>query len=123
MNKNIDLEELQYQYASNRIEELIHITDSQDDDYSKENIELSIMSDVVWNYEQKHVQMPSLTPAQMLEVTMEELGLSQKEVAKRVGISPSRISDYVNGRAEPTLKVAARLCKELHIPPAIMLGI
>jgi len=50
-----DLEELQYQYASERLEELIHITDGQDDDFSKENIELSIMADVIWNYEQKYV--------------------------------------------------------------------
>lgn len=45
------------------------------------------------------------------------------ELAKEVGVSPSRISDYVSGRAEPTLKVARLLCATLGIAPALLLGV
>ncbi len=38
------------------------------------------------------------------------------------GISPSRISDYISERAEPTLKIARMLCLTLGITPAAMLG-
>ena len=40
-----------------------------------------------------------------------------------IGISASRINDYVSGRAEPTLKIARMLCNVLGITPAAMLGL
>ena len=48
---------------------------------------------------------------------------TQKQLATEIGISPSRISDYVSGRAEPTLKIARSLCQVLGIRPAAILGI
>ena len=45
-----------------------------------------------------------------------------KQLAQEIGISQSRISDYVSGRAEPTLKIARLLCMTLGITPAAMLG-
>ena len=50
------------------------------------------------------------------------LGMTQKQLAIQVGVSPSRISDYISGRAEPTLKIARLLCQILNIQPAAMLG-
>ena len=49
--------------------------------------------------------------------------MTQKQLAEEIGVSPSRISDYVNGRAEPTLKIASTLCKVLDIQPSAMLGL
>ncbi|MBO6239194.1 MAG: helix-turn-helix transcriptional regulator, partial [Bacteroidales bacterium] len=43
--------------------------------------------------------------------------------AARIGVSPSRISDYISGRAEPTLRIASRLCTTLGISPAAILGL
>ena len=57
----------------------------------------------------------------MLE-KMDELSMTQKQLATEIGVSPSRISDYVSGRAEPTLKIARLLCATLGITPAAMLG-
>ena len=48
--------------------------------------------------------------------------MSQKQLAAEIGVSTSRISDYVSGRAEPTLKIARLLCTTLGITPAAMLG-
>lgn len=48
--------------------------------------------------------------------------MSQKQLASKIGVSPSRISDYVSGRAEPTLKIARQLCMTLGITPSAMLG-
>lgn len=48
--------------------------------------------------------------------------MSQKQLAQEIGISQSCISDYVSGRAEPTLKIARLLCMTLGITPAAMLG-
>jgi HTH-type transcriptional regulator/antitoxin HigA len=48
---------------------------------------------------------------------------AQKELAGYIGVSPSRINDYIAGRSEPTLKVARLLCMELNIAPAAMLRV
>ena len=48
--------------------------------------------------------------------------MTQKQLAVQIGVSPSRISDYISGRAEPTLKIARMLCRILNIQPAAMLG-
>jgi HTH-type transcriptional regulator/antitoxin HigA len=50
----------------------------------------------------------------------EEKGITQRELADNIGVSPSRINDYITGRSEPTLKIARLLCM---IPPADMLRV
>lgn len=47
--------------------------------------------------------------------------MSQKALAEKMSVSPSRINAYVTGRAMPTLKMAAKLCKILEIAPEAML--
>jgi HTH-type transcriptional regulator/antitoxin HigA len=86
-------------------------------------MELAIMSDFVIAYEKEHYPMGKPTVAQIIQLSLEEKGMTQRELAKEVGVSPSRISDYVSGRAEPTLKVARLLCATLGIAPALLLGI
>jgi HTH-type transcriptional regulator/antitoxin HigA len=49
--------------------------------------------------------------------------MTQKQLAVEIGVSPSRINDYISGRAEPTLKIARLLCATLGISPAAMLGL
>lgn len=51
------------------------------------------------------------------------MGLTAKQLAEKIGVSPSRISDYIHNRCEPTLKIARQLCQVLNISPAEMLGI
>ena len=53
---------------------------------------------------------------------MHELGLSQKDLAKLLEVSPSRVNDYFMGRAEPTLKTAKKIYQKLNISPAIILS-
>jgi HTH-type transcriptional regulator/antitoxin HigA len=48
--------------------------------------------------------------------------MTQKDLATAIGVSASRINDYVTGRAEPTLRAARSLCQALRISPAAMMG-
>ena len=41
----------------------------------------------------------------------------------QIGVSPSRINDFITGRAEPSLKIAKRLCLCLGITASAMLGL
>lgn len=74
-------------------------------------------------YEKVHFPIEKTTIGELLEASLEEKGMTQKQLATEIGISPSRISDYVSGRAEPTLKIARSLCQVLGIRPAAILGI
>jgi antitoxin HigA-1 len=52
----------------------------------------------------------SVTPGEMLkEEFLNEFGLSQKQLANAVGISPNRIADIVNNRRRITADTAVRL--------------
>ena len=86
-------------------------------------MELSIYSDIVIEYEKEHFPIEKPTPAELIQESLIEKQLTQKELAARIGVSPSRISDYISGRAEPTLRIASRLCATLGISPAAILGL
>lgn len=81
-----------------------------------------MMSDVVIDYEKKRYPIGNPTVAQLIQISLDEKNMSQRQLAETIGVSPSRISDYVSGRAEPTLRVARLLCITLGITPAAMLG-
>ena len=112
----------QYEFALARIEELLSLDDDNTPANDRNAIELTMMSDVVIDYEKEHFPIGKPTVAQLIQLSLEEKHMSQKQLAAEIGVSTSRISDYVTGRAEPTLKIARLLCNTLGITPAAMLG-
>ncbi len=117
-----DVQKQQYEYALDRIEELLPLVDGYTAADDKNAIELSLLSDVVIAYETKHFPIEEPTVAELIEQALIEAKMTQKELASIIGVSPSRISGYIAGRAEPTLRIAKSLCKTLNISPAAMLG-
>lgn len=114
--------EMQYQYALERIEDLLPVVNGEDPNEEKA-VELSIYSDIVIEYEKEHFPIDKPSPAELIQASLTEKQLTQKELASQIGVSPSRINDYVSGRAEPSLRIASRLCLALGITPAAMLGL
>ena len=112
----------QYEFALQRIEELLPLVDDNTPTNDRNSIELTLMSDTVIEYEKEHFPIGKPTVAQLIEMSLEDKKMSQKQLAQKIGVSPSRISDYVSGRAEPTLKIARLLCQVLNITPAAMMG-
>lgn len=45
------------------------------------------------------------------------LGIPDAEVARRVGIDPTRYNHYVAGRHQPTLEMFLAICRSLEITP------
>ncbi|MCD7711084.1 MAG: helix-turn-helix domain-containing protein [Porphyromonadaceae bacterium] len=113
----------QYEYAQERVEELLPLVDDVSSANDKNAVELSVMSDIVIAYEKEHYPMGKPTVAELIRLSLEEKRMTQRQLAKEIGVSPSRISDYLSGRSEPTLKVAKALCLLLDIQPSAMLGI
>ena len=50
-----------------------------------------------------------------------ELGLSDAEVARRVGLSQSRYANYVVDKREPDLLTLVRICRVLKTTPDVLL--
>jgi HTH-type transcriptional regulator/antitoxin HigA len=114
--------EIQYEKALERIEELLPKVSNETSEYHKDFIELDLLSDLVVEYEEKHfpIEKPSLP--EILRLRMAELKITQKKLAQLLNVSPSRISEYLNGKSEPTLKIARLLRDELKIDADIILG-
>ena len=113
----------QYDFAMERVEELLPLVDDNTPANDKNAVELSMMSDIVIAYEKEHYPIEKPTVAELIELSLEEKGMTQKQLANEIAISPSRINDYISGRSEPTLRIARLLCRILNIQPSAMLGI
>ena len=113
----------QYEFALARVEELLPLVGEEMSTNDRFAVELALMSDVVIAYEKENFPIEKPTVAELIELSLEEKGMTQKQLAVEIGVSPSRISDYLSGRSEPTLKIARMLCQILNIQPAAMLGI
>lgn len=118
----MDMSRQQYEYALNRIEELLPLVTDETPASDKNAIELAIVSDVVETYEKLHYPIAKPTIGELISLSIEEKGMTQKQLAQELGVSPSRVSDYITGRAEPTLRIARALCVILGIAPSSMLG-
>ncbi|SRR5574344_1220774 len=115
--------EIAYEATMERIEELLPLVDENTPLSDKNLIELDLLSGLVAEYEDEHypIQPPSLS--EVLKLRMYEMGISQKNLAKLLDISPSRVSDFLSGRSEPTLKTARDISKKLNIDANIVLGV
>jgi HTH-type transcriptional regulator/antitoxin HigA len=116
--------EKEYEAAMKRIEELLPLTWGDDvPEDSPENIELSLLSDLVAEYEDVHypIAVPSLV--EVLRLRMYEMGLTQKSAAELLGISSPRMSEIMHGKTEPSLSLARTMCLKLNISPEMALGL
>lgn len=118
----MEISKSQYEYALDRIEELLPLVTDSTPANDKNALELTIVSDVVEEYEKLHYPISKPSIGNLITLSIEEKGWTQKQLAAEIGVSPSRISDYISGRAEPTLRIARALCTVLGIAPAAMLG-
>lgn len=113
----------QYEFALSRIEELLPLVDDNTPANDKNAVELSVVSDIVMAYEKEHYPIGKPSVSELIGLYLQEKGMTQKQLAQKIGVSPSRINDYISGRSEPSLKNAGLLCRILDIPPYVMLGI
>jgi HTH-type transcriptional regulator/antitoxin HigA len=106
-----------------RIEELLNIVNNETPITDKNFIELDLLSDLVADYEELNepIKAPSLIDA--MKLRMYERGLNQKKLSELLGISTSRVSEYLTGKSEPPLKTAREISQKLDIDPMIILGL
>ena len=115
--------EKQYKAACARIEELLKVVSNNTPTDDNNFLELDLISDLVADYEEEHFPVKAPALVDVLKLRMYEMGLNQKSLAKLIGVSPSRLSDYISGKCEPTLKVAREISQKLNIDANIVLGV
>ncbi|WP_294618461.1 helix-turn-helix domain-containing protein [uncultured Bacteroides sp.] len=113
----------QYEWAMRRVEELLPLVKDDTPLDNPNSIELELLSNLVADYSEEHFALGKPTLVDILKLRMYEMGLNQKSLAKLVGVSPSRLSDYISGKCEPTLKVAREISRKLNIDANIVLGV
>lgn len=109
--------EEEYDQVMRQIDQLI---DSQPGTPEFDLLEvISILAD---DYENKHHPITPLSPIEAIKHQMDELGLSQQDVASYFG-GKNRVSEVLNGKRSLTLKMVRDISKHLNIPPAVLLAI
>ena len=112
----------EYVKANLIVEYLIHKVDDSTPHDSEIMKKFLAASDIVESYEEIHfpVGLPSLTD--VIRLRMAEMKLKNKDLALLLGTTPSRISEYLNGKRDITLNVAKTMHRKLNIDSDIILN-
>lgn len=113
----------QYDWAVNRVEQLLHLVTEDTPENDSSRMELELLSELVSEYSDEHYSIGEPSLVEVLKLRMYELGLTQKGLADLLGLSPSRLSDLLTGKCEPTIKTARVICSKLDIDAATVLGV
>lgn len=115
--------EMAYKATMERIEELLPLVDDDTPLTDRNLIELDLLSGLAEEYEDEHYPIKAPSLVDVIKLRMYEMGINQAKLSELLGVSPSRVSDYLTGRSEPTLKVARDLSLKLNIDANIVLGV
>jgi len=114
--------EIQYNWAVKRVEELLPMVDDNTPLNDPNSIELELLSNMVADYSEEHFSLGEPSLAEVIKLRMYEMDINQKSLSELLGVSPSRVSDYLTGRSEPTLPVARNISRRLNINASVVLG-
>lgn len=115
--------ESQYNWAVAKVEKLLPLVTEDTPETDPNYIELVLLSNLVADYSDEHYSVGEPSLIDVMKLRMYEMGLTQVSLAKLLGVSPSRICDYLSGKSEPTMKVGREISRKLNIAPSIVLGV
>ena len=116
------MQKKEYVNSSKRMEELLGILSDKGKLTKRQQAELDAMSNMVAEYEETHYAFKPDNLKQMIELRMYQRKLKQKDVAKLLGTTPSRISEIINGKRKLTFDIAKALYNKMNIDPEIILS-
>ena len=115
--------DIQYNWALQRVEELLPMVDDDTPLDNPQSIELELLSNMVADYSDEHFSLGEPSLADVIKLRMLEMDINQRSLSKLLEISPSRVSDYLTGKSEPTLPVARNISRKLNINASVVLGV
>ncbi|MDR1918854.1 MAG: helix-turn-helix domain-containing protein, partial [Tannerellaceae bacterium] len=105
--------EKQYKAACSRMDELLRIVGNDTSPDDRDFIELDLISDLVADYEEEKYPVAAPSLVDVMKLRMFEMNLNQSGLADILGVSTSRISEFLSGKSEPTLRVARVISRKL----------
>jgi HTH-type transcriptional regulator/antitoxin HigA len=115
-------DENQYQIILKRVEALMDIVKEDTPRDNPDFVELDLLADLAEEYEVEHypVEQPALP--EILKLRMYEMQLTQKSLAELLGVSAPRISEYLNGKSQPTFSIAKKIHHNLKVDANLILA-
>ena len=113
----------QYQWAVNRVEELLPLVDDSTPLDDANSVELEKLSNLVADYSDLHCAIGTPTLSEILKLRMEEMGLAVAKLAKILGVTALNIKAYLSGSEEPTLSVGREISRRLGVDANLVLGL
>lgn len=89
---------------------------------SNEGRIVEVLAILVEKYEDEHFPIEAPTPVEAIKFRMEQLGMSNTDLAKIIG-TPARVSEILNGKRDLSLKMMRDLHLKLQVPVEILLGV
>ena len=115
--------EAAYRAALKRIDELLPLVNEDTPTDDRNYLELDMISDMVAEYEDIHYPIGKPSLVEVIKLRLYEMGITQSKLAEMLGLSNARVSEIMNGKSEPSLKIGRELSRKLNIDPAIVLGV
>ena len=115
--------EKQYQAICARIDELLKLVGNDTPSDDENLLELDMISSLADEYEEEHYPISTPSLVDVIKLRMYEMGLTQSKLSQLLNVSPSRVSEYLSGKSETTLKVGRDICKKLNIDADVVLGV
>ena len=106
--------EEEYQAALARLEEVFDA-----DPGSIEGDELEVLTLFIEKYEDLHYPIDSPDPIEAIVFRMEQMGLTQTDLAEMIGYR-SRASEILSRKRKLTLDMIRKLSRALHIPADVL---
>ena len=104
-----------YQAAMNRLETIFDAKPG-----TPERDELEVLGILIEKYEQEHYPIEYPDPIEAIKFRMEQMGYSQSDLAKVVGLK-SRASEILNKKRKLTLEMIRQLHQSLGIPTDVLI--
>ncbi len=119
--------EKEYKIATEKIEKLLQkATKKGGFEYltSKENADLNILSIAVNKYEKSHYSIPLPKSIDgILELKMFEKKIKQKEMAKLLGVTETKLSEIMHQKRKPNVSFLSAMHRTLKVDGNLLLEI
>jgi HTH-type transcriptional regulator/antitoxin HigA len=83
---------------------------------------LDVLTDMIEKYEETHYPAQDVSGVELLRYLLSERGKPQAEVARDLGMSPSTISEILNGKRDFGRKYIEAFSRYFCVSPATFLG-
>ncbi len=89
--------------------------------HSKEGRMIEVLAILVEKYEDEHFPIEAPTPVEAIKFRMDQLGMSNTDLAKIIG-TRARVSEIFNGKRKLSVRMIKALHRKLQVPAEILLG-